>query len=147
MMCVTVLASHPSVSIDTETTQRISAPSRPARPTVFMTSRRISASVRFVGLRGSPRSLLFALEFLDLARRRSCGSRPKAPRRIQAASCRSGRCGSAAASGRSRRHWKTAAACPSRRAFACCRPRLRSSRTRKSSRKRASTSLCCCRRR
>jgi hypothetical protein len=31
--------SHPSVSIDTETTQRICSPSRPTRPTVFITSR------------------------------------------------------------------------------------------------------------
>ena len=44
-MWVTVLVSQPSVSIDTETTQRICSPSRPVRPTVFMTSRSNSPSV------------------------------------------------------------------------------------------------------
>ena len=55
MMCVTVLASHPSVSMETETTQRMSAPSLPARPTVFITSRRMSASVSLSMSRGSLR--------------------------------------------------------------------------------------------
>ena len=41
---VTVLASHPSVSMETETTQRMSLPRRPSFPTVFMTSRRTSTS-------------------------------------------------------------------------------------------------------
>ena len=45
-MWVTVLASHPSVSIDTDTTQRTCSPSRPRLPTVFITSRRRSSSVR-----------------------------------------------------------------------------------------------------
>ena len=36
---VTVFASQPSVSIETETTQRVSPPSRPDLPTVFMASR------------------------------------------------------------------------------------------------------------
>src|SRR6184192_533029 len=43
--CVTVFASHPSVSIETETTQRIAPPSWPGLPTVFMTSRSSSWSV------------------------------------------------------------------------------------------------------
>ena len=42
-MCVTVLASQPSVSIDTETTQRTAA-KLALRPTVFITSRNRSAS-------------------------------------------------------------------------------------------------------
>ena len=44
---VTVLASQPSVSIETETTQRMDSPSRPGLPTVFMTSRSSSWSVMF----------------------------------------------------------------------------------------------------
>ena len=43
--CVTVFASQPSVSIDTETTQRVEPPSWPYLPTVFMTSRSSSWSV------------------------------------------------------------------------------------------------------
>jgi len=46
-MWVTVLVSHPSVSIETETTQRTCSPSRPGLPTVFMTSRSRSSSVIF----------------------------------------------------------------------------------------------------
>ena len=42
-----MLASHPSVSIETETTQRIEPPSCPCLPTVFMTSRSNSWSVMF----------------------------------------------------------------------------------------------------
>jgi hypothetical protein len=38
-MWVTVLASHPSVSIDTLTTQRTCSPGSPRLPTVFTTSR------------------------------------------------------------------------------------------------------------
>ena len=37
--CVTVFASQPSVSMETETTQRMEPPSWPYLPTVFMTSR------------------------------------------------------------------------------------------------------------
>ncbi len=46
-MWVTVFASQPSVSIETETTQRICSPSLPFLPTVFIASRRRSASVSF----------------------------------------------------------------------------------------------------
>ena len=66
-MWVTVLVSQPSVSIDTETTQRICSPRRPGRPTVFITSR---SNARLAGfaLRGAGafagREL--ALELLDL---------------------------------------------------------------------------------
>ena len=42
---VTVLASQPSESMETETTQRIDSPRRPGLPTVFITSRRSSLSV------------------------------------------------------------------------------------------------------
>ena len=42
---VTVLVSQPSVSMDTDTTQRMDSPSFPTLPTVFMTSRSSSASV------------------------------------------------------------------------------------------------------
>ncbi len=42
---MTVLASHPSVSMDTDTTQRTSSPSLPGLPTVFITSRSRSSSV------------------------------------------------------------------------------------------------------
>ncbi len=45
-MWVTVLASHPSVSIATLTTQRICSPSLSVLPTVFITSRRRSSSVK-----------------------------------------------------------------------------------------------------
>ena len=43
-MCVTVFASQPSVSMETETTQRMAPPSCPGLPTVFMTSRSSSWS-------------------------------------------------------------------------------------------------------
>ena len=46
-MWVTVLASHPSVNIETETTQRIFSPSFPGFPTVFKTSRSNSSWVIF----------------------------------------------------------------------------------------------------
>ena len=39
-----MLVSQPSVSIETETTQRTPSPRRPGLPTVFMTSRKSSAS-------------------------------------------------------------------------------------------------------
>ncbi len=51
---VTVLASQPSVSIETETTQRMEPPSWPGLPTVFMTSRSSSWSVMFSPARASP---------------------------------------------------------------------------------------------
>ena len=51
---VTVLASQPSVSIETETTQRMEPPSWPGLPTVFMTSRSNSWSVMFSPARTSP---------------------------------------------------------------------------------------------
>ena len=45
-MCVTVRASQPSVSIETETTQRIDPPRVSGLPTVFITSRSRSWSDR-----------------------------------------------------------------------------------------------------
>ena len=51
---VTVFASQPSVSIETDTTQRIEPPSCPGLPTVFMTSRSNSWSVMLSALRWSP---------------------------------------------------------------------------------------------
>ncbi len=45
-MWVTVFASHPSVSMLTLTTQRTPSPNRPGLPTVFITSRSRSSSVR-----------------------------------------------------------------------------------------------------
>ena len=53
-MCVTLFASQPSVSIDTETTHRTAAPSWSFFPTVFMTSRRRSWSVTLSAARASP---------------------------------------------------------------------------------------------
>ncbi len=44
-MWVTVLASQPSVSIATDTTQRMCSPSLPFLPIVFIASRSRSASV------------------------------------------------------------------------------------------------------
>ena len=44
-MWVTVLVSQPSVSMETETTQRICSPRRPGRPTVFITSRSSALSL------------------------------------------------------------------------------------------------------
>ena len=55
-MWVTVLASQPSVSIATDTTQRMCSPSRPRLPTVFMTSRRMSSSVMSSALRPGKRA-------------------------------------------------------------------------------------------
>ena len=51
---MTVLASQPSVSIETETTQRICSPSRPFLPTVFITSRSRSWSVDVLARAMSP---------------------------------------------------------------------------------------------
>ena len=66
-MCVTVLVSHPSVSIETETTHRTCSPSRPSLPTVFMTSRSRSWSVMFSTAFASCRALAdVALELFDL---------------------------------------------------------------------------------
>ena len=53
-MWVTVRASQPSVSIDTDTTQRVVPPSRSATPTVFITSRSRSWSDRLSAWRRSP---------------------------------------------------------------------------------------------
>ena len=61
-------ASQPSVSMETDTTQRTCSPSRPAWPTVFITSRSRSASVSVsasVVLAAHPQ---VALEHLDLWR-------------------------------------------------------------------------------
>ena len=66
-MWVTVLVSQPSVSIDTETTQRICSPSRPGRPTVFITSRSRSLSlVSPCAAAGAFAGGQLALELLDL---------------------------------------------------------------------------------
>ena len=62
---MTVLASHPSVSIDTDTTQRTCSPSRPLRPTVFMTSRTFGVVDLFDVARTIPLTK-FSLEGLDL---------------------------------------------------------------------------------
>ena len=51
---VTVRASQPSVSIETETTHRIDPPRAPGLPTVFMTSRSRSWSDRCSACRRSP---------------------------------------------------------------------------------------------
>ena len=60
-MWVTVLASQPSVSMLTETTQRICSPSLPGLPIVFITSRRRSSSVRSSAERPGKRSRYSAL--------------------------------------------------------------------------------------
>ena len=49
-----MLASQPSVSMETETTQRMSPPRVPGLPTVFMTSRSNSWSDRFSASRAFP---------------------------------------------------------------------------------------------
>ena len=54
-MWVTVFASHPSLSIETDTTQRIESPSVFGLPTVFSTSRRRSDSSIFPASFPSPR--------------------------------------------------------------------------------------------
>ena len=51
---VTVLASQPSVSIETETTQRMDSPRRPSLPTVFMVSLSRSSSESFSAWERSP---------------------------------------------------------------------------------------------
>ena len=50
-MWVTVFASQPSVSMETETTHLTCSPSFPGFPMVFMTSRKRSSSVRASGSR------------------------------------------------------------------------------------------------
>ena len=65
---MTVFASQPSVSIDTETTQRIESPSVPGFPTVFITSRSSSWSVM-----SSP-SLRFPVRSTRSRRKRSISS-------------------------------------------------------------------------
>ena len=64
---MTVLVSQPSVSIDTDTTQRICSPSRPGRPTVFITSRSSALSlVSPCDAAGTFAGGELALELLDL---------------------------------------------------------------------------------
>ena len=64
---MTVLASQPSVSIETETTQRMEPPSWPGLPTVFMTSRSRSWSVMLLACAQVPGALDdLAAEALDL---------------------------------------------------------------------------------
>ncbi len=58
---MTVLASHPSVSIDTLTTHLTCSPSLPGLPTVFMTSRSRSFSVRLSASRPGKRAQYSAL--------------------------------------------------------------------------------------
>ena len=65
-MCVTVLASQPSVSMETETTQRTCSPSLPGLPTVFSTSRIRSSSVSSSASRPGKRCAVLGLELLDL---------------------------------------------------------------------------------
>ena len=60
-MWVTVLASQPSVSMQTDTTQRICSPSLPGLPIVFITSRSRSSSVRSSVDRPGKRSRYSAL--------------------------------------------------------------------------------------
>ena len=57
----TVLASQPSVSIETDTTHRTSSPRRPGLPTVFITSRSRSSSVSSSGSRPGKRARYSAL--------------------------------------------------------------------------------------
>ncbi len=56
-----MLASHPSVNIETDTTHLIFSPSLPFLPTVFITSRSKSSSVRFSGSRPGKRILYSVL--------------------------------------------------------------------------------------
>ena len=64
-----MLASHPSLSIETETTHRIEPPSRPAFPTVFITSRSRSLVGEMPGLAPVAGALDdLAAEALDLVR-------------------------------------------------------------------------------
>ena len=60
-MWVTVLASQPSVSIETLTTHRTCSPSLPGLPTVFITSRSRSSSVRSSASRPGKRARYSAL--------------------------------------------------------------------------------------
>ena len=68
-MWVTVFASHPSVSIETETTHLTCSPSLPGLPTVFITSRSRSSSVRSSASRPGNRLAILGLELLDLGSR------------------------------------------------------------------------------
>ena len=65
-MWVTVLASQPSVSMATETTQRMESPSRPGLLTVFMTSRSRAWSVMFSACWRSPVRSMMSRRALDL---------------------------------------------------------------------------------
>jgi hypothetical protein len=112
---VTVLASQPSVSMETDTTQRMEPPSRPALPTVFMTSRSRSWSV---SLSASAR---LPVRSMISRRKRSISSLAaiveglvERPRRTRAARCRSAACAGAARGCRARRSCGTAPAVPSR---------------------------------
>ena len=58
---MTVLASQPSVSIETLTTHLTCSPSLPGLPTVFMTSRSRSSSVRLSASRPGKRARYSAL--------------------------------------------------------------------------------------
>src|SRR3990172_5681067 len=60
-ICVTVLASQPSVSIDTDTTHFTCSPSLPGLPTVFITSRSRSSSVSASASRPGKRARYSAL--------------------------------------------------------------------------------------
>ncbi len=64
---VTVLASQPSVSIETLTTHLTCSPSLPALPTVFITSRSRSSSVRSLGIAAGEAGAVFGLELVDFA--------------------------------------------------------------------------------
>ena len=66
---VTVLASQPSVSIETVTTHLICSPRRPGLPTVFMTSRSRSSSVMRLGVALGEALAVLGLELVDLAGR------------------------------------------------------------------------------
>ncbi len=98
----------PSVSIETETTQRICSPSRPGLPTVFITSRRRSWSVILAPASASPGALDdLALELLDLGSCQLAEIRRRALRRIRAAALsirsvfgRASRCRTGRSSGR-----------------------------------------------
>ena len=63
---MTVLASQPSVSIETLTTQRTSAPSLPFLPTVFITSRSRSSIGELVGVGARVALAVLSLELGDL---------------------------------------------------------------------------------
>ena len=68
-MWVTVLASQPSVSIETLTTQRTCSPSRPLLPTVFITSRSSSLVVDLLDVGAGVALAVLRLEGRDLGGR------------------------------------------------------------------------------